>query len=429
MASPLKDPDVIVVGAGAAGILAAWRAATLGARVVLLEKTDRVGTKILISGGGKCNITHAGSIQDVLKGFRPNEARFIRPACHRFRNDQIVEMLTSRGLEVMTRPDGRIFPVDKTAKDVVAILKSYLAEANVDVRLEHSVKGIEVADGKVTGVKYSSPGVTEATLNAPAVIVCVGGSSYPNSGTTGDGWVWMKTLGHSIVKVTAALAPMYLTQESDVLASRAGVALRDCVLRARFNGKELARWKGDLLFTHHGVSGPTVLGISREVAEKMREGAVSLEVDLVPDRSFEQLTAEAIAFMAEHPKRLMGTFVDGFAPSRLVDAILESAGISKELAVGRLDKKSRNRLITVLKGWPLGNVRAVPLEKGEVVAGGVSLDEVDPHTLSSNRIGGMYLCGEVLDIAGAVGGYNLQAAFATGYVAGEEAVKATFTKR
>ena len=424
----IDRPDVIVVGGGAAGIIAAWRAATCGAKVVLLEKTVRVGTKILISGGGKCNITHAGTVNDVLKGFRPNEARFIRPACYRFRNEQVVEMLTDRGLEVYTRPDGRIFPVDQTAKDVVRILQGYLEEASVDVRLEHAVKGIEATGNNVLTVRYATPDGTEASLSANSVIVCVGGSSYPNSGTTGDGWQWARALGHTIVKVRAALAPIYLQLEPEVATDRAGVALRDCVLKARFGGKELMRWQGDLLFTHHGVSGPTVLGISREVAEKTPEGPVTLEVDLLPTKSFEEVSSDILAVTTQHPKRMIASYVDGITPSRLVDAVLDAAQIARDVTGYKLDKKSRNRLVSVLKGWQLGVVRTVPLEKGEVVAGGISLDEVDPQTLASKKVPGLFFCGEVLDIAGAVGGYNLQAAFATGYVAGETAAKGTFNK-
>ena len=420
-------PDVIVIGAGAAGIIAAWRAATLGAKVLLLEKTVRIGTKILISGGGKCNITHAGSIEDVLKGFRPNEARFIRPACYRFRNDQIVEMLTDRGLQVYKRPDGRIFPVDQTSKDVVRILGEYLSDSGVDVRFQHVVKGIERTDDSAFTVRCQL-GEDEHIFSAPSVIVCVGGSSYPNSGTTGDGWQWARSLGHSIVKVRAALAPMYLHLEDADPAERAGIALRDCILKARFEGKEIARWLGDLLFTHQGVSGPTVLGISRVVAEKLPDGPVSLEVDLVPNKTFEALVDEVLALTTQHPRRLVANFVDDLVPSRLVLAILESASIPADTIGGRFDKKSRNRLVTVLKGWTLGIVRTVPLEKGEVVAGGISLEEVDPQNLRSNLVPGLYFSGEVLDIAGAVGGYNLQAAFATGYVAGESAAKATFKK-
>ena len=409
-------PDVVVVGGGAAGIIAAWRAAELGAKVLLLEKTPRLGTKILISGGGKCNITHDGEVEDVLRGFRPNEARFIRPACYRFTNRQIIRMLTSKGLEVYTRPDGRIFPVGQTAKDVVAILKSYLDDAGVTVRLEAPVSGIEGHNGLIKSVTVGGE-----TIPASEVVLSVGGSSYPNSGTTGDGWKWAKALGHTIQKVRAALAPLYLENPR---TDRSGVALRDCVLKARLNGKEIARWRGDMLFTHLGVSGPTALGISRMVAEKFGEGEISLDVDLAPDQSHEALTEAIVAWTKVNPKRSIGAFVEDLMPSRLAADLLEDAGINGATLSGQLEKKARNRLVAHIKQWPLGKVRTVPLEKGEVVAGGVSLDEVDPQTMTSLKTRGLFLCGEVMDIAGDVGGYNLQAAFATGYVAGESAAKA-----
>lgn len=439
-------PDVIVVGAGAAGIFAAWRAASLGAKVVLLEKTSRIGTKILVSGGGKCNICHDGPIEQVLAPFRPNEARFIRPSVYRFPNTSIIPLFTDRGLEVYTRPDGRIFPVQQTAKDVVGILKDLLDEVGVRVYLNSPVEellvengrivGVRVGEAKVQGHRYDeaerprygakallsaaleveddherlSPGI----LEAPAVIVCAGGSSYPNSGTTGDGWKWLRALGHTIVKTRAALAPIYL---QDVDASLSGVALRDVVLKARAP-KEVTRWRGDLLFTHQGISGPCALGVSRTVAEASESGQVTLEVDLMPEIGEDDLRNQAANI---DPKRTIAWFLQDLLPDRLVEPFVASCGASPSITFANLDRKVRNRLVTAIKAWPIGKVRHVPLEKGEVVAGGVSLEEVDPKTMASKKVEGLYLCGEVLDVAGPVGGYNLQAAFATGFVAGESA--------
>lgn len=445
----MAQPKVIVVGGGAAGILAAWRAATLGARVTIFEKTNRIGTKILVSGGGKCNIAHAGEIEDVLRAFRPNEARFLRPACYRLRNTQIVELFTSRGLRVYTRPDGRVFPEEATAKEVVAILRDYLQEAGVEIRFESPVTGLIVENGVAQGVRYrraqtrsrTSEGEggyrartaknllreldsvvegvegEEREFRADRVIVCTGGSSYPNSGTTGDAWGWAREVGHTVHRIRAALAPIYLQLDPEP-ADRAGVALRGVVLRAR-QSKEIARWTGDLLFTHQGISGPAALGVSRVVAE--HEGEVTLEVDLVPAKTEEALRSDLLDFTSNHPGRRVAGFLDDLLPDRLVGDVLRAAEIEEELTNARLDKKRRNRLVAVLKGWPLGRVRHVPLEKGEVVAGGISLDEVDPQTMRSRLVENLLLCGEALDIAGPVGGYNLQAAFATGYVAGESA--------
>ncbi|MEO7453746.1 MAG: aminoacetone oxidase family FAD-binding enzyme, partial [Fimbriimonadales bacterium] len=260
------DP-IVVIGAGAAGIMAARRAAELGSKVLLLEKTPRLGTKILISGGGKCNITHDGEIEDVLRAFRQNEARFIRPSCYRFTNKQIVKVLTDRGLRVYTRPDGRIFPVDQTAKDVVSILRRYLDEVGVTVRFNAAVASIENDGIGVSGVRFGG-----SVLPTRRVILAVGGSSYPNSGTTGDGFAMAEALGHRIVRIRAALAPIKL--RGDRWTPFSGIAFRDCVLRARQNGKEIAQWRGDTLITHHGLSGPCTLGISRAVAEARERGPV-----------------------------------------------------------------------------------------------------------------------------------------------------------
>lgn len=461
-----NELPVVVIGAGAAGIIAAWRAASLGVRVILLEKTNRIGTKILISGGGKCNITHDGPIEEVLRAFRPNEARFIRPACYRFQNHEIVEMLTSRGLDVYTRPDGRIFPTTGTAKDVVAILKAYLEGAGVEIRLDTPVRRISVPplEGRAVSLKrtgvgsdghasqtdqpdnldipfisidrgeasrqdgvdpspvlrndYNSYLIVETdaeTIPARAVILATGGSSYPNSGTTGDGWPWARTLGHTVVRVLAALAPMTLAEHN---AQRAGIALRDCVLKAR-QSKEIKRWRGDLLFTHRGVSGPCALGVSREVSEAMLIGPVTLQVDLLPDLTFEEITKEIVAWSRNNPRKRVLTFLETKAPANLAPELL--GDIPADTIASNLPQKARNQLIETLKAWNLGPVQEVVLDKGEVVAGGIALDEVDPQTMESKKCPGLYLCGEVLDIAGPVGGYNLQAAFATGFVAGESA--------
>lgn len=410
-----NEPQVVVVGGGAAGIFAAWNAARHGARVLLIEKTAQLGTKILISGGGKCNLAHNGPLEDVIKAFRPNEARFIRPACYRLTNKSIIEMFTSKGLEVYTRPDGRVFPVHQTAKDVVAILVGYLEEAGVEVWLNCPVHDVTARDGAVEGIETERGFVACSRL-----VLSVGGSSYPKTGATGDGWPWAKGLGHTIVKVRAALAPMYMELEEP--EKRAGVALRNIVLKARINGKEIARWRGDFLFTHKGVSGPVVLGISRVVAEQFAEGIVHLEIDLSPDKSFEELRESVQNWIAQSPKKNISGVLDEIVPSRLENDLLEAAHQSNTPAHG-LSKKSINKLTETIKGWQIGVVRTVPLEKGEVVAGGVSLDEVDPQTMRSQKCRGLYLCGEILDVAGPVGGYNLQAAFATGFVAGETAAK------
>ena len=264
--------------------------------------------------------------------------------------------------------------------------------------------------------------IGEERLLARRVIISTGGSSYPATGTTGDGWKWLTALGHRLVPLRAALAPLYL---AEVKPEWSGVALRDTVLRARAGagGKEFMRWSGDLLFTHKGVSGPTALGVSREIAERADPSAV--EADLAPQKTWEELQVDLRRQTLENPRKTVASLITPFVPARLLEPLLASAGVSGETRGAYLTAKALNKLVSTLKGWPLGTVRLVPLERGEVVAGGVALDEVDAHTMHSNLVRGLYLCGEVLDIAGPVGGYNLQAAWSTGWVAGEAAANTT----
>jgi len=413
--------NVVVIGGGAAGLIAAWRAAHRGASVVLLEKMPRVGTKILISGGGKCNVTHAGPIETVRAAFRPREAGFLKGAFLRFTNTDFTDLLEARGIPLYSRPDGRIFPVPPVdAKDVVSALEGAVRDAGVRLRTGIGVTGIEVEGGNATGAVLDGGEI----VSAHRVVLATGGSSYPATGCTGDGWRWAAAVGHTIHPLVAALAPLYLEAGPRWSSDWSGVALRDCVLRGRkagvqgSPGKERVRWRGDLLFTHKGVSGPVALGVSREIAEALPEES-RVEVDLVPDTPL--LSADLARWCALHPRRGIGGFLDGRVPERLQPEVLASARVDGDVRGAHLAAKDRNRLAGALKGWDLGLVRAVPLERGEVVAGGVSLDEVDPRTMESRIVAGLHLCGEVLDIAGPVGGYNLQAAWSTGFVAGEAA--------
>jgi len=411
--------DVLVVGGGAAGIVASGRAAEMGKRVVLLEKNERLGMKILISGGGKCNLTHDGSMEQIRAKFRANEALFLKPSFYQFTNHQFLAILHQRGMATYVRPDGRVFPIEPAdAKTVVRLLTDYVVEAGVEVRYGAAVTGLKVEDGKIRGAL-----VGDELILAKAVVVAAGGSSYPATGTTGDGWRWLKEIGHTLVPLRAALAPISLVQAKP---DWAGVALRNIVLKARIGktGKEFARFSGDILYTHKGISGPATLGISREVAESIAQGATPyLEADLIPTESFEQLRASLRREATESPKRAVAGIFARFLPARLVPALFDMAGVITDLRSGQLPAKQLTKLVTLLKEWPLGEPSNVPLERGEVVAGGISLAEVDPKTMESREIEGLYLCGEILDIAGPVGGYNLQAAWSTGFAAGTNAAR------
>jgi predicted Rossmann fold flavoprotein len=418
--------DVLVIGGGAAGIVAAWRAACLGARTRLLEKNSRLGLKIHISGGGKCNITQGGGyprsetprvMESLRRAFTTQEARFLRPAFLRFTNEDLLDLIRARGVGVHTRPDGRVFPDSGRADDVVGALEWHLGQAGARIELQAPATGLALDGGRIRGAWSGGH-----LLAAKTVIVAVGGLSYPKTGTTGDGYRWLRDLGHTIIALRPALAPVYL--EGDGKPEWSGVALRNCLLRARQSGKEIARWQADLLYTHQGISGPAVLGISRRVARAMERGPATLDVDLLPELAAEGLAAQIASAHASEGRRPVLSLARKWLPERLAPDLLRRAGIDAATPLNQLSRKNRNRLVETVKRWDLGRARAVPLERGEVTAGGVALDEVDPATMASRVVPNLYLCGEILDIAGPVGGYNLQAAFSTGYVAGESAARA-----
>lgn len=407
----VKQVQVIVVGAGAAGIFAAWQAAEMGASVLLIEKTVRVGTKILVSGGGKCNITHGGPLENVLKAFRKEESIFLRPAMYRFTNLQMIDLINELGIETYERPDGRIFPVDKTAKDVVEALRELINHPNITMRYDTAVTGVATENGKVTGIE-----IGDELIAADAVVLATGGSSFPNSGTTGDGYQWARQLGHTVVPIQSALAPIYLREP---LADLSGLALRDIVCKCRVNTKESSRWRGDLLITHHGLSGPCALALSHDAARNLNKNSVTIDVDLLPEKNFEEINAHFIELSRKQPHNRIGNWLQDYAPERVIELMLERSAIPSDLKFGPISKQQRLQLVTQMKQFSFGEVRSVPMEKGEVVAGGVSLSEVDPKTMQSKIVAGLFLCGEILDVAGPVGGYNLQAAWSTGYVAGQ----------
>ncbi len=408
---------VIVIGGGAAGMIAAWKAASSGARVILLEKNAKLGIKLLISGGGKCNITHGGDMEVLRQQFRTNEARFLKHSFYQFTNADILYHLNQLSVETYERDDGRVFPTSGKAGDVVHALRRLMERAGVEIRLSTSAEEIVQERAGACGVQ--TPG---ELLSSRQIILSTGGSSYPKTGTTGDGFTWARNLGHSIVPLRPALAPIYLDPVPS--AEWQGVAIRDCILKAKSKGEMIAKWRGDVLFTHQGISGPAALEISRDAYLSLEKNQrVDICIDVSPDVSEAQLEEKIQQEVLRNGARILETLVELFVPRRLAPFILAAADITGSKKCHQLQKDERRTLVRTLKNWHAAGVKEIPLERGEVTAGGVDLHEIDPKTMRSRLVKGLYICGEVLDIAGPVGGYNLQAAFSTGYVAGEAAAR------
>lgn len=411
----------IVIGGGAAGMTAAWRGAKAGSRVLLLEKNKKPGIKILISGGGKCNITNGSDIRSMLRQFRDVESRFLRYSFHAFTNDQLLAILHAEGVATYVRENGKVFPVSHDAEDVVDALLRLTLRAGVDVRSSAPVTEIIKGTDGFFAVSTGSD-----VFRSQHVVIATGGMSYQKTGTTGDGYRWAKQFSHTIIPIRPALAPLYLSPVPP--PQWQGTPIRDCLLTAMCGTERIAAWKGDMLFTHHGISGPAALEISKDAYVEFEKGKrVTIHVDFYPEMDRDSLHRKLVGDISSHINRSALSLTEQLVPQKLAPYILSLSEIGETTKLHQIKKSERNALAATLKQCPIGIVDEIPLDRGEVTAGGVALDEVNPATMESTIVPGLYLCGEVLDIAGPVGGYNLQAAFSTGYVAGEHAGRITAT--
>ena len=406
---------VFIIGGGAAGMVAAWRAASVGHRVTLLEANGKLGVKLRISGGGKCNVTHDGPVKELLAAFPKDQARFLRPSVHRFTNADVVSLLRREGVDTYVRENGRIFPADRpgSAAAVVAAFQGLVERAGVDVRLRARVAGLEGRGPRLTGLRLEDG----TALEGDAVILACGGASYPETGTRGESLGWLKGLGLPVRPWFPALAPIPLKRPRPEWE---GVALRDgrLWLRAGAEGRRLASFAGDLVFTRDGISGPAALELSQPSEAARRAGAAWLAYASVPE-SAEAVDAALQAELQASPQLKAATWLQRHLPERLCEALVLEAGMPAEQRLKDLPKAGRRALVAAVTELPLGEPGAVNLARGEVAAGGLKLAAVDPQTMRVKGFDNLWACGEVLDLDGPVGGYNLQAAFSTGYVAGE----------
>lgn len=410
-----KHCTTIVVGGGAAGLIAAWKAASNGAKVILLEKNRRPGIKILISGGGKCNITNGSSITSMLGRFEKSESRFLKYSFHTFSNTSLLTILHDRGVETYTRENGKVFPRSHDADDVLRALIGLTEETGAEIRTQCEVRDV-VKDDSGKFIVTTSDG----TFTSAKVIVATGGMSYRKTGTTGDGYRWMERFGHTIAPIRPALAPIMLTPSPPLQWQ--GTPIRDCSVMAICGKEIIARWRGDMLFTHTGISGPAVLEISKKAFLAFEQGKhVTIHIDFYPELSFEMLEKKIMDHSGSNMNMSLTSFVQQLIPTKLAEYFLLQAELIETTKLHQFKKEQRRRLVGTLKNCLIGTVKDIPLDRGEVTAGGIVLTEVSPTTMESKIIPGLFLCGEILDIAGPVGGYNLQAAFSTGFVAGRSA--------
>lgn len=404
---------VIVVGGGAAGLVAAWRAATLGHRVTLLEANGRLGVKLRISGGGKCNITHEGQPKALLAAFPKEQARFLRPSLHAFDNQAVLDLLRREGVATYARDNGRVFPLDRpgSAAAVVSAFEALVHRVGVEVRTGARVTALEGAEPRLAGVRLG-----EACFEGDVCILATGGASYPETGTRGEVLGWLKDLGVPVRPWFPALAPVPLQRPRPAWE---GVALRDGELRlsAGPDGRRLGTFPGDIVFTRAGISGPAALELSQAIERARQAGGAWLAYAPLREAS-EAVEGALLAEAAGNPRLRAATWLQRHLPERLVDPLFQEAGLDRSLMLKDLTKAARKALVVLATALPLGEPLPVPLARGEVAAGGVELGAVDPRTMALRKWENLRVCGELLDLDGPVGGYNLQAAFSTGYAAG-----------
>ena len=439
----METDRVIVIGAGASGMMAAGRAAQSGAHVLLLEKMQRPGKKLLISGKSRCNLTNSRDLEDFIMMYGPN-GRFLYSAFHRFFRDDLLLLLRQYGIETVMERGGRIFPASGDAGDVVNALRHYIAAHKVQYRPNTRTTGIEVVDGYITGI-YTE----KVFYPAKAVILATGGASYPGTGSTGDGFKIAIALGHTIVPLRPALVPL-VVKEVQLAQSMQGVSLRNIRMTAckcnaaEINGipvplKDTGRGigtgsprksivesrLGEMMMTHFGIGGPITLQMSLAIVDALKQGPVSVSIDLKPALTEDRLHQRLQREFDRHPRKSYRHILEAVLPRKMIEPYVQMTGIPPDKQGNQVTSEERTRLVSLLKSLKFNIEKPLPLASAMVTAGGVSLTEIAPRTMASRLIRGLYFCGEVIDIDADTGGYNLQAAFSTGYVAGEHAARYT----
>lgn len=413
--------EVVVIGGGPAGMMAAITSAKNGNNVTLLEKNKSLGKKLLITGKGRCNITSSLPMDEFIKN-TPGNGMFLYSAYNNFTNQDIIKFLNAQGLKVKEERGNRIFPVTDKSKDVLDCFEKKLKSLNVKIMYNTQVTDVLINENnEVTGVKLKN----QKIINAKKIILATGGKSYPLTGSTGDGYEILKKLGHTITSIKPSLVPLE-TYEKDLHYSLQGLSLRNVKIKfidTRKN-KEIYEDFGEMLFTHFGVSGPTILSGSahlvryKKIDNLLQEKNIKLIIDLKPALTEEKLNERILRDFEEEKNKSFKNSLDKLLPQKLIPVIVEYSNINPEKQVNSITKQERIKLVKILKGFEVTIKKFRKIDDAIITSGGVSIKEVNPKTMESKKIKGLYLAGEILDVDSYTGGFNLQIAYSTGYVAG-----------
>lgn len=408
--------DLVVIGAGPAGMMAAGRAAELGKKVLLLEKNTSLGKKLLITGGGRCNVTNnKTNTREMLAKYKGND-QFLFSAFSQFDVTSTLAFFNDRGMATKEENEGRIFPVSNSSQSVYDVLYEYMKKGGVEIRKSSIVGGIEKSKKDDTIIIRTKSG---NDMHTHKCVVATGGTSRPETGSTGEGFMWLKKLGHTIVDNDVALVPVALT---DTWVKKiSGLALEEARLTTYQNGQKQEAYKGKLLFTHFGVSGPMVLNMSKDIGELLKYGPVTLMLDLFPGKDGSKIKNELQTILVAESNKKLKNVLSMMIPSPLVSVVLEIAGIDGQTFNHSVSSEDRVKLVKIMKEIPLTVKGLLGKDKAVVSSGGVALTEVDFKTMESRIVKNLYLVGDVLNIDRPSGGYSLQLCWTTGYVAGSAA--------
>jgi predicted Rossmann fold flavoprotein len=411
--------DVIVIGAGPAGMMAAGQAALTGARVVLLEKTDAAGKKLSITGKRRCNLTNAADLSTFIDHFGSN-GLFLHQAFGRFFRDDLLEFFETIDVSTETERGGRIFPSNGDAQFVTQQLSQWTRDTGVRIILRSPVDRLMVENGHITAIKTRD----KQTIPIKKVILCTGGATFTGTGSTGDGYYMAQAVGHTLVPLRPALVPLKTAGRT---AQRLqGLSLHNIRFSVFFDQKKIIDAFGEMLFTHFGISGPVVLTHSGEIVDALRAGKrVSVSIDLKPALNESKLDARLLRELDQGGKQHIRTMLKHLLPSKMIAVCADQIKIPLDRPCHQVTAQDRRRMLIWLKNLRLEVTASLPLNAGMVTMGGVSLKEVDPRTMMSKVVDGLFFAGEVLDLAADTGGFNLQAAFSTGWLAGQNAASYT----
>jgi len=409
--------DTIIIGGGPAGMIAGISAARNGDKVTIIEKMNSCGKKLLITGKGRCNITNSTDMNGFIEN-TPCNGRFLYSALNNFDNNDIIQLLEKEGIKTKVERGGRIFPVSDKSQDVLNVLLKILKDLNVKILTNREVKKIIVNEGTVKGVELN----TKEEINADKVILATGGKSYPVCGSTGDGYKLAEELGHAITDLKPSLIPLISNNEE--CGRLQGLSLRNVAIKLKDNNKVIYQDFGEMLFTHYGVSGPVILSSSahliryKNVNELLKNGSIKLEIDLKPALSEEKLDLRILRDFEEVKNKEFKNSLDKLLPQKLISVVIEKTKVNPYKRVNEITKEERTTIVKVLKCFEIIINGVRPIEEAIITSGGISTKEINPKTMESKIVKGLYFAGEIIDVDAYTGGFNLQIAWSTGYTAG-----------